>query len=109
MIAESVGAIAVGGGLATLLVRRAQTDKVRGLAEAARRLALPPSAFHAFGDQRNDLGMFGWAGAATCPLNAAAAAKALATEVSELSNDDDFIAASLERRRPGGCDDCAKV
>lgn len=53
VVADSVGGL--GGGLGTLLLRQAGTDKAKGLAEVARRLDLPSDAFHAFGDQYNDL------------------------------------------------------
>ena len=73
------------------------------------------------GDERNDEGMFRWAGWSVSPSNATAATKELAKEVSNLSHDEDFVADTLaqwkvavargQRQRsdtPGGCG-CSKL
>jgi len=99
-------------------IRSADDDKSRGLEAVCRRVnaaaksgaattvsvPLPNESgdleachFVAFGDATNDLGMLRWAGRSVCPANGREDAKAAAKEVSQLTNDEDFIADALER------------
>jgi hydroxymethylpyrimidine pyrophosphatase-like HAD family hydrolase len=51
----------------------------------------------AFGDGSNDDEMLAWAGRSIAPANGQPGTKAVAKSVSGLTNDDDFVAAELER------------
>mmetsp|Transcript_1237 Transcript_1237/g.3470 ORF Transcript_1237/g.3470 Transcript_1237/m.3470 type:complete len:327 (-) Transcript_1237:276-1256(-) len=82
--------------LGALTIMRRGTDKRNGLAAAAKTYGLDASDVLAFGDHNNDLGMFAWAGQSVCPSNANGNARAAATWCSPFSNDEDFIAETLE-------------
>lgn len=79
------------------VVLKPNVDKSVGLAAVAVRYGLDRAEIAAFGDAANDHEMLEWAGAAVCPSNATPDAKSRATFVSELSNDEDFIADALDR------------
>ncbi|MEV5316180.1 HAD family hydrolase [Streptomyces sp. NPDC052687] len=70
--------------------------KATGLALAAGHLGLRPEDTLAFGDMPNDIPMFDWAAYGVAMGNAHPELKAVADEVT-LSNEDDGIAAVLER------------
>ncbi|HLL33068.1 HAD family hydrolase [Streptomyces sp.] len=70
--------------------------KATGLALAAEHLGLRPEDTLAFGDMPNDIPMFDWAAHGVAMANAHPELKAVADEVT-LSNEDDGIAAVLER------------
>ena len=70
--------------------------KATGLALAAEHLGLRPEDTIAFGDMPNDIPMFDWAARGVAMANAHPELKAVADEVT-LSNEDDGIAAVLER------------
>ena len=79
--------------LSTATVRRAGTDKSAALAFLATQIPdLRPRDVWAFGDGKNDVGMFAWAGRSFAPSNASSAAKEAAGSVCAKSNDQDFIA-----------------
>ena len=80
--------------LSTATVRRSGTDKSAALAFLATRELpdLPPRDVWAFGDGKNDVGMFAWAGRSFAPSNASSVAKEAAGSVCDKSNDQDFIA-----------------
>lgn len=71
-------------------------DKAVAVAELAASLGVDRAAVVAFGDEVNDAELLGWAGHGVAMANAADAAKAVADEVTA-SNDDDGVAAWLER------------
>ncbi len=71
-------------------------SKATGLSLAARRLGLKAADTIAFGDMPNDIPMFAWASHGVAMANAHEELKAVADEVTS-SNDDDGIAAVLER------------
>ncbi|MBQ0827799.1 HAD family hydrolase [Streptomyces tagetis] len=74
-------------------------SKATGLSLAARRLGLKASDTIAFGDMPNDVPMFGWAAHGVAMANAHDELRAVADEVTS-SNDEDGIAAVLERLAP---------
>ncbi|MEU2875596.1 HAD family hydrolase [Streptomyces sp. NPDC007070] len=71
-------------------------SKATGLSLAARRLGVKAADTLAFGDMPNDIPMFTWSARGVAMANAHASLKAVADEVTT-SNDDDGIAAVLER------------
>ncbi len=71
-------------------------SKATGLSLAARRLGAKRADTIAFGDMPNDIPMFNWSTHGVAMANAHADLKAIANEVTT-SNDDDGIAAVLER------------
>ncbi|MYX28543.1 Cof-type HAD-IIB family hydrolase [Streptomyces sp. SID8381] len=74
-------------------------SKATGLSLAARRLGVKAADTLAFGDMPNDIPMFTWSARGVAMANAHASLKAVADEVTT-SNDDDGIAAVLERLLP---------
>ncbi|KND44174.1 HAD family hydrolase [Streptomyces stelliscabiei] len=74
-------------------------SKATGLSLAARRLGAKRADTIAFGDMPNDIPMFNWSTHGVAMANAHADLKAIANEVTT-SNDDDGIAAVLERLLP---------
>lgn len=84
------------------------STKQRALAQISERCGLGTDGrgWLAFGDTTNDLEMLEWAEWSVCPANAKAArAKEIANEVSELTNDEAFVADAIERALawgPGG-------
>jgi HAD superfamily hydrolase (TIGR01484 family) len=73
--------------------------KATGLATVAAELGIDPADVLAFGDMPNDVPMLRWAGRSVTVSNAHPAARAAADEVT-LSNEDDGVAAYLERLLP---------
>ncbi|MEU5366962.1 HAD family hydrolase [Streptomyces sp. NPDC005925] len=73
--------------------------KATGLALAAEYLGLRPERTIAFGDMPNDIPMFDWAAHGVAMANAHPELRAVADEVT-LSNEDDGVAAVLERLFP---------
>ncbi|MDG9720697.1 HAD family hydrolase [Streptomyces sp. DH24] len=73
--------------------------KATGLALAAEHLGLGPDRTIAFGDMPNDIPMFDWAAHGVAMANAHPELKAVADEIT-LSNEDDGVAAVLERLFP---------
>ncbi|WBB73756.1 HAD family hydrolase [Micromonospora sp. WMMD1128] len=72
-------------------------DKASGLSVVADRLGVDPADVLVFGDQPNDLPMFGWAGwARVAVANAHPELRAAADEIT-LRNDDDGVAVYLDR------------
>ncbi|GAB1328754.1 HAD family hydrolase [Streptomyces sennicomposti] len=71
-------------------------SKATGLSLAARRLGAKAADTLAFGDMPNDIPMFTWSARGVAMANAHESLKAVADEVTT-SNDDDGIAAVLER------------
>ena len=72
-------------------------DKASGLAVVAAALGVDPAEVLVFGDMPNDLPMFEWAGwRRVAVANAHPAVRALADEIT-LSNDEDGVAAYLDR------------
>lgn len=72
-------------------------DKSTGLSVVAERLGVDPAEVLVFGDQPNDLPMFGWAGwARVAVANAHPAVRSAADEIT-LRNDDDGVAVYLDR------------
>ncbi|MEV7125171.1 HAD family hydrolase [Streptomyces sp. NPDC093260] len=71
-------------------------SKATGLSLAARRLGVRAADTLAFGDMPNDIPMFTWSARGVAMANAHESLKAVADEVTT-SNDDDGIAAVLER------------
>ncbi|MGW4321052.1 HAD family hydrolase [Streptomyces sp. NPDC004684] len=74
-------------------------SKATGLSLAARRLGVKAADTLAFGDMPNDIPMFTWSARGVAMANAHESLKAVADEVTT-SNDDDGIAAVLERLLP---------
>lgn len=74
-------------------------SKATGLSLAARRLGAKAADTLAFGDMPNDIPMFTWSARGVAMANAHESLKAVADEVTT-SNDDDGIAAVLERLLP---------
>ncbi|EFF91941.1 MULTISPECIES: HAD family hydrolase [Streptomyces] len=74
-------------------------SKATGLSLAARRLKVKAADTLAFGDMPNDIPMFTWSARGVAMANAHESLKAVADEVTT-SNDDDGIAAVLERLLP---------
>jgi Cof subfamily protein (haloacid dehalogenase superfamily) len=72
-------------------------DKAVGLARLAGLLGLELGRALVMGDAMNDLGMMREAGFSCAPANAVPEVKAVASWVSELSNDEDFVADALLR------------
>lgn len=70
--------------------------KAFGVAALCERLEVDPASVLAFGDMPNDVAMMEWAGHRIAVANAHAAVKACADEVTA-SNDDDGVAAIIER------------
>ncbi|MEU6541319.1 HAD family hydrolase [Streptomyces sp. NPDC047000] len=75
--------------------------KATGLALAAEHLGVRPADTIAFGDMPNDIPMFDWAAHGVAMANAHPELKAVADEIT-LSNEDDGIAAVLDRLFPQG-------
>lgn len=71
-------------------------SKASGLAWIAEHHGVAPADVVAYGDMINDVPMFGWAGQGVAVANAHPALLAVADEVTA-SNDDDGVAAHLER------------
>jgi len=92
-----VGVVMAGPGMVELLPPG--LSKATGLRLAARRLGVRAERALAFGDMPNDIPMFGWAGRGVAMANAHAELRAVADE-STLSNDEDGVAAVLERLFP---------
>lgn len=74
----------------------AETTKAKALARVADRVGVGPDQVLAFGDMPNDVAMLTWAGHGVAVANAHPEAWAAAGEVTA-SNDDDGVAAVLER------------
>jgi Cof subfamily protein (haloacid dehalogenase superfamily) len=74
-------------------------SKATGLSLAARRLGMKAAETIAFGDMPNDIPMFAWSARGVAMANAHEELKAVADEVTT-SNEDDGIAAVLERLLP---------
>ncbi|MCC7666280.1 Cof-type HAD-IIB family hydrolase [Liquorilactobacillus satsumensis] len=79
-----------------LEIMNQQANKGRALAKLAESLSLNPAEILVFGDERNDLPMFDYAGQAVAMGNATAAVKQHATYVTA-SNDEDGIAKALTK------------
>jgi len=79
------------------VVVKPDTSKAKGLDAVVASRGIKPEEVCAFGDAENDHEMLSWAGAAVVPSNAREGAKARATFVSGLSNDEDFVADALGR------------
>ena len=77
------------------LIQKSTNDKSTALRHVAQTLGLTAADFCAFGDDLNDLQMLEWAGHSISPANGKPEAHACAKAVSDLSNDQDFIAAAL--------------
>lgn len=71
-------------------------DKASGLAVVAERLGIDPGDVLYFGDQLNDVPAFGWAGHRVAVANAHPVLLEMA-DATTLSNDDDGVAAYLEK------------
>ncbi len=71
-------------------------DKSAALARLCAALGIAPNEVIAFGDAPNDLPLLAWAGRGVAVANADPAVAALADEIT-LSNDEDGVAAVLER------------
>ncbi len=88
-------------GLGYIEICPAGVDKASGLARAALALGVDPAEVLVFGDMPNDVPMFRWAGFGRVAVaNAHPEVVALADDVT-LSNDDDGVAAYLERLLSG--------
>ncbi|MFE7559212.1 HAD family hydrolase [Kitasatospora sp. NPDC057500] len=96
---DLVGVVMAGAGIVELLPLG--LSKATGLAIAARRLGVKAADTIAFGDMPNDVPMFGWARHGVAMANAHRELLAVADEVT-LSNDEDGVAAVLERLYPAG-------
>ncbi|MFF7453578.1 HAD family hydrolase [Kitasatospora sp. NPDC008115] len=96
---DLVGVVMAGAGVVELLPLG--LSKATGLAIAARRLGVKATDTIAFGDMPNDVPMFGWARHGVAMANAHQELLAVADEVT-LSNDEDGVAAVLERLYPAG-------
>ncbi|WP_405005391.1 Cof-type HAD-IIB family hydrolase [Kitasatospora purpeofusca] len=94
---DLVGVVMAGAGVVELLPLG--LSKATGLAVAARRLGVTAADTVAFGDMPNDVPMFGWARHGVAMANAHRELLAVADEVT-LSNDEDGVAAVLERLFP---------
>ncbi|MFD7413336.1 HAD family hydrolase [Kitasatospora purpeofusca] len=94
---DLVGVVMAGAGVVELLPLG--LSKATGLAVAARRLGVTAADTIAFGDMPNDVPMFGWARHGVAMANAHRELLAVADEVT-LSNDEDGVAAVLERLFP---------
>ncbi|KJY31491.1 MULTISPECIES: HAD family hydrolase [unclassified Streptomyces] len=94
---DLVGVVMAGAGVVELLPLG--LSKATGLAVAARRLGVTAADTIAFGDMPNDVPMFGWARHGVAMANAHRELLAVADEVT-LSNDEDGVAAVLERLYP---------
>ncbi len=94
---DLVGVVMAGPGVVELLPLG--LSKATGLAVAARRLGVTAADTIAFGDMPNDVPMFGWARYGVAMANAHRELLAVADEVT-LSNDEDGVAAVLERLYP---------
>jgi Cof subfamily protein (haloacid dehalogenase superfamily) len=78
-------------------VSAAGVTKASALARVARTHAVPQDEVIAFGDMPNDLAMLTWAGRGVAMANAHPAVRAAAHDVTESTNEDDGVAAYLER------------
>ncbi|MER7703308.1 Cof-type HAD-IIB family hydrolase [Kitasatospora sp. NPDC097605] len=96
---DLVGVVMAGAGIVELLPLG--LSKATGLSIAARRLGVRAADTIAFGDMPNDVPMFGWARHGVAMANAHQELLAVADEVT-LSNDEDGVAAVLERLYPAG-------
>ncbi|MFB7472544.1 HAD family hydrolase [Kitasatospora sp. NPDC056184] len=94
-----VGVVMAGAGIVELLPLG--LSKATGLAVAAHRLGVKAADTIAFGDMPNDVPMFGWARHGVAMANAHHELLSVADEVT-LSNDEDGVAAVLERLYPAG-------
>ena len=84
------------GGPESVIVKP-DTSKAVGIEAVTASRGIRPEEVCAFGDAENDHDMLAWAGYAVVPANAREGAKKLATFVSSLSNDEDFIEDALRR------------
>ena len=75
----------------------AGVDKGRALADLVRRFRLKRERVLAMGDAMNDIAMLEYAGFSCAPANAIPEAKSVASWVSALTNDEDFVADALGR------------
>ncbi|GAA3298278.1 hypothetical protein GCM10020295_33390 [Streptomyces cinereospinus] len=87
-------------GPGTVELQPCGVTKATGLALAARHLGLSPERTIAFGDMPNDIPMFDWAARGVAMANAHPELRAVADEIT-LSNEDDGVAAVLERLLAG--------
>ncbi|WP_432833253.1 HAD family hydrolase [Dactylosporangium sp. CA-092794] len=78
-------------------VSAAGVTKASALARVARTHALSPADVIAFGDMPNDLAMLTWAGHGVAMANGHPAVRAAARAVTDLTNEDDGVAAYLSR------------
>ncbi|MFG2038597.1 HAD family hydrolase [Dactylosporangium sp. NPDC048998] len=78
-------------------VSAAGVTKASALARVARTHAVEAADVIAFGDMPNDLPMLAWAGRGVAMANAHPAVRAAAHDVTEATNEDDGVAAYLER------------
>ena len=81
-------------------VSAAGVTKASALARVARTHAVTPQDVIAFGDMPNDLPMLTWAGRGVAMANGHPAVRAAAADVTEATNEDDGVAAYLERLFP---------
>ena len=84
----------LGDGPESVIVK-SKTNKAVALAHVASLRSIDAADVCAFGDAANDVAMFRWAGQSVAPSNATPEIKGLASHRSDLSNDEDFIAAAL--------------
>jgi Cof subfamily protein (haloacid dehalogenase superfamily) len=75
----------------------AQTNKGTALAKIAELLGIDKESVLAIGDSMNDEGMIRWAGVGVAMMNGDARIKDIASLVTEKSNDDDGVAAVIEK------------
>jgi Cof subfamily protein (haloacid dehalogenase superfamily) len=99
IVSEALGGVAEAthssySGLAE--ISAAGVTKAAGLAWFCERLGIDPREVLAFGDMPNDVPMLTWAGRAVAVANAHPAVREIADDVT-LSNDDDGVAAYLEK------------
>jgi Cof subfamily protein (haloacid dehalogenase superfamily) len=99
-----VGAILTGLGEATnssssgtVEVSRIGVTKASGLAWVAGSLGVAQADVLAFGDMPNDLPMLAWAGRGVAMRNAHPAVRAVADDITEATNEEDGVAAYLDR------------
>ncbi|MEV6927489.1 HAD family hydrolase [Dactylosporangium sp. NPDC051485] len=78
-------------------VSAAGVTKASALDRVARSHALTPADVIAFGDMPNDLAMLTWAGRGVAMANAHPAVRAAAADITSSTNEDDGVAAYLER------------
>ena len=78
-------------------VSAAGVTKASALARVARTHAVAQDEVIAFGDMPNDLAMLAWAGRGVAMANAHPAVRAAANDTTESTNEDDGVAAYLER------------